>query len=160
MASQPQRARWKPGVNPLQWENDADRHQPSPVYNPRVNLPLHQQRLKLPIHKHRLSILHALETHQAVVVCGAAGCGKSTQLPQYLDEAGWSADGYVIGVTMPRRVAAISVASRVAQEMDSKLGATVGYRIRFDNQFAPGSAKPPRISRGSRGALISCLILV
>jgi len=131
----------KPGANPFQWDNDAERHQQSPVYNPRVNLPLHQQRVKLPIHKHRLSILHALETHQAVVVCGAAGCGKSTQLPQYLDEAGWTADGYVIGVTMPRRVAAVSVAARVAQEMDSKLGAAVGYKIRFDNQFAPGETR-------------------
>lgn len=60
------------------------------------------------------------------------GSGKTTQIPQYLHEAGWSKLGR-IGCTQPRRVAAMSVAARVAQEMDVKLGAEVGYSIRFED---------------------------
>ena len=94
-----------------------------------------------------------VETHRAVVLCGAtgrwrevflsgAGCGKSTQLPQYLDDAGWTAKGgaswlssafargYVVCVTLPRRLAAVTVAQRVSQEMGVELGREVGYRIR------------------------------
>ena len=58
------------------------------------------------------------------------GCGKSTQLPQYLDDAGWTAKGYVVCITLPRRLAAVTVAQRVSQEMGVELGREVGYRIR------------------------------
>lgn len=104
-------------------------------------MPVQQQRKQLPIHRSRLELLHAVETHRAVVVCGPTGCGKSTQLPQYLDEAGWAADGYVIGVTLPRRVATVTVATRVAQEMNTELGLDVGYRIRFDSKVTPGRTR-------------------
>ena len=63
---------------------------------------------------------HALTIRFSVV--GQTGCGKTTQLPQYLMEAGWASDGRVIGCTQPRRVAATSVAARVAEEVGSVLG--------------------------------------
>lgn len=135
---------WKPGapapplashVGLVELDGDAERHRPPPVYNVYEGLPLQQQRAKLPIHRRRLDLLHAVETHGVVVVCGPTGCGKSTQLPQYLDEAGWTANGYVVAVTLPRRIAAIALADRVAQEMNERLGLAVGYRIRFDSCY-------------------------
>ena len=65
------------------------------------------------------------------------GSGKTTQLPQYLMEAGWAADGRVIACTQPRRVAATSVAARVAEEVGSVLGDEVGYTIRFEDLSSP-----------------------
>lgn len=53
----------------------------------------------LPIAKHRDSLLYTIETHAVAIVVGQTGCGKSTQLPQYLEKAGWCADGKVIAVT-------------------------------------------------------------
>ena len=53
--------------------------------------------------------MYLLEKFQTVVIVGETGCGKSTQIPQYLVEAGWGADGYKVGVTQPRRVAAVTV---------------------------------------------------
>ena len=62
---------------------------------------------------------------------GETGCGKSTQIPQYLYEAGWTADKELVGVIQPRRVAAVTVATRVAEEMGAVLGNLVGYTIRY-----------------------------
>ena len=67
-----------------------------------------------------------------VVVIGETGSGKTTQMTQYLIEDGYSARG-MIGCTQPRRVAAMSVAKRVSEEMDVELGAEVGYSIRFED---------------------------
>jgi ATP-dependent RNA helicase DDX35 len=64
-------------------------------------------------------------------------CSKSTQIPQFLDEAGWTAGGRLVGVTQPRRVAASTVAARVAQEMNCELGTDVGYSVRFDERTDP-----------------------
>ncbi|KAL7859617.1 hypothetical protein SRHO_G00147640 [Serrasalmus rhombeus] len=85
--------------------------------------------------QHRNNILYLVESFQTVVIVGETGCGKSTQIPQYLLEAGWAAEGKVIGVTQPRRVAATSVANRVAEERGALLGHEVGYTIRFDDCF-------------------------
>ncbi|CAE6425359.1 unnamed protein product [Rhizoctonia solani] len=89
------------------------------------NLGIQAQRERLPIFKHREKILYAVEKYGVVIIVGQTGCGKTTQLPQYLYEAGWAANGNIIACTQPRRVAATSVAARVATE--------VGYTIRFED---------------------------
>ena len=86
----------------------------------------------LPIENHRDELVEAVVKFPVVVITGETGCGKTTQLPQYLHKAGFSKDG-IIGVTQPRRVAATSVASRVSYEMGTRLGAEVGYQVRFDD---------------------------
>ncbi|CAN7948217.1 unnamed protein product, partial [Ixodes hexagonus] len=105
------------------------------VYNPNVSLSIHQQRERLPVFKSRTDILYLLEKHQVLIVTGETGSGKSTQIPQYLMEAGWAQRGQVIGITQPRRVAAISLAKRVAEEKGCLAGQEVGYCVRFDDCF-------------------------
>lgn len=89
-------------------------------------------RKSLPVFAYRDQFLAALEDHQILVVVGETGSGKTTQLPQYLHEAGYTTRGKV-GCTQPRRVAAMSVAARVAKEMGVRLGSEVGYAIRFED---------------------------
>ncbi|KAF9818510.1 hypothetical protein IEO21_02748 [Rhodonia placenta] len=78
----------------------------------------------------------ALTDFAVVVVVGETGSGKTTQLAQFLYEDGYCTYG-IIGCTQPRRVAAMSVAKRVSEEMECKLGATVGYAIRFEDCTSP-----------------------
>ncbi|KLJ07094.1 hypothetical protein EMPG_17417 [Blastomyces silverae] len=87
----------------------------------------------LPIARHRQSLLYLIETYPVTIVVGQTGSGKTTQLPQFLDQAGWCSDGKIIAVTQPRRVAATTVATRVAEEMRCKVGEDVGYSIRFED---------------------------
>lgn len=89
-------------------------------------------RKKLPVFPYRDEFLAAVKDHQVLILVGETGSGKTTQIPQYLDECGYGELGK-IGCTQPRRLAAMSVAARVAQEMDVKLGHEVGYSIRFEN---------------------------
>lgn len=98
--------------------------------NPRASL-AHQRRA-LPIAAHRDEIMYCVENHQTLVVVGHTGCGKTTQIPQYLRDGGWCASTSV-AVTQPRRVAAQSVAQRVAEEVGCVLGDIVGYAIRFED---------------------------
>ena len=88
--------------------------------------------MNLPIAEYRGRLLESVTLSQCIVITGETGCGKTTQLPQYLYEGGFGKDG-VIAVSQPRRVAAISVAHRVAFEMRAKLGEEVGYQVRFDD---------------------------
>lgn len=90
-------------------------------------------RKSLPIYQFRDQIIQAVEDHQVLIIVGETGSGKTTQLPQYLHEAGYTKNGMKIGCTQPRRVAAMSVASRVAEEMGVKIGNEVGYAIRFED---------------------------
>eukprot|EP00112_Aurelia_sp_Birch-Aquarium-sp1_P003315 Seg1370.10_Seg1370.9 transcript_id=Seg1370.10_Seg1370.9/GoldUCD/mRNA.D3Y31 product="putative ATP-dependent RNA helicase DHX35" protein_id=Seg1370.10_Seg1370.9/GoldUCD/D3Y31 len=106
-------------------------------YNPNISLSIQQQRQRLPVFKYRNHILYLLEKYQTVVLVGETGSGKSTQIPQYLHEAGWTAEGRMIVITQPRRVAATTVTERIAEEMGSFVGETVGYSIRFDNCTDP-----------------------
>ncbi|XP_046445714.1 pre-mRNA-splicing factor ATP-dependent RNA helicase DHX16-like [Daphnia pulex] len=94
---------------------------------------LQDTRKSLPIFPFREDLLQAVEDHQILIVEGETGSGKTTQIPQYLYEAGYCKDGKKVGCTQPRRVAAMSVAARVAQEMGKKLGNEVGYSIRFED---------------------------
>ncbi len=88
----------------------------------------------LPVSRRRDDIRDALEKHQVVIVCGDTGSGKTTQLPKIALEMGRGRDGMRIGCTQPRRIAATSVAKRVAEELQVTLGQEVGYQIRFDDR--------------------------
>ncbi|RKP23951.1 P-loop containing nucleoside triphosphate hydrolase protein [Syncephalis pseudoplumigaleata] len=90
-------------------------------------------RRSLPVYQFRDDLLRAIEEYQVLVIVGETGSGKTTQIPQYLHEAGYTKNGKKVGCTQPRRVAAMSVAARVAEEMGVKLGYEVGYTIRFED---------------------------
>jgi pre-mRNA-splicing factor ATP-dependent RNA helicase DHX16 len=94
---------------------------------------IQEVRKSLPIYQYRDDLLQAINDYQVLVIVGETGSGKTTQLPQYLYEAGYTKGGKKIGCTQPRRVAAMSVAARVAEEMGVKLGYEVGYSIRFED---------------------------
>ena len=92
-------------------------------------------RRSLPIYPYRDDLIKAVEDHQTIVIVGETGSGKTTQIPQYMWEAGFAKEeGVRIGCTQPRRVAAMSVATRVADEVGCKLGNEVGYSIRFEDR--------------------------
>ncbi|KAL7105566.1 hypothetical protein ACP275_07G052400 [Erythranthe tilingii] len=93
---------------------------------------LESERKTLPIYPYRDELLKAINEHQVLVIVGETGSGKTTQIPQYLHEAGFTERG-TIGCTQPRRVAAMSVSARVSREMGVKLGHEVGYSIRFED---------------------------
>ena len=95
-------------------------------------------RKKLPVYPYREEFLAAVKDHQVLILVGETGSGKTTQIPQFLHEIGYSELGK-IGCTQPRRVAAMSVAARVATEMNVKLGHEVGYSIRFENCTGPST---------------------
>lgn len=96
-------------------------------------LSIEAQRERLPIFKHKNELLYCVEKYGVVIVHAQTGAGKTTQIPQYLHEAGWTSGGSVVACTQPRRVAATSVAQRVANEMGLLLGDEVGYTIRFED---------------------------
>ncbi|SCW00355.1 LAFE_0C02366g1_1 [Lachancea fermentati] len=95
-------------------------------------------RKSLPVYRYRQQLLDAIKENQILIVVGETGSGKTTQLPQYLVEEGYTKNGTLqIACTQPRRVAAMSVAARVADEMDVFLGKEVGYSIRFEDRTTP-----------------------
>ena len=87
---------------------------------------------QLAILEHATEIVEALSQHRVVIVEGPTGCGKTTQIPRILLRAGFM--GGLIGVTQPRRIAAVSVAWRIAGEVGCEIGQEVGYAIRFDDK--------------------------
>lgn len=93
---------------------------------------IQEDRKRLPMYPYRESLLEAIAEHQVIIVVAETGSGKTTQIPQYLYESGYAKLGK-IGCTQPRRVAAMSVAARVAEEKGVKLGNEVGYSIRFED---------------------------
>lgn len=95
-------------------------------------LSIQESRKSLPVFPYRQEFLNAVRDHQVLIIVAETGAGKTTQIPQYLHEEGYTKKGK-IGITQPRRVAAMSVAKRVSDEMGVKLGAEVGYSIRFED---------------------------
>ncbi len=94
--------------------------------------------MDLPVLEHAEAISDAVSQHQVVVICGETGSGKSTQLPKLMLALGRGVDG-MIGHTQPRRIAARSLAARVAEECATKVGEGVGYRVRFGDRTSLGT---------------------
>ncbi|THU74176.1 hypothetical protein C4D60_Mb04t30590 [Musa balbisiana] len=159
------------GVN---YEDEMPSENPDDSIAKTVLHKLQEERKTLPIYPYREQLLQAVQDHQVLVIVGETGSGKTTQIPQYLHEAGYTKRGqgfghastptaacilasnaalvlgrkalewrllemniecqlFLVGCTQPRRVAAMSVAARVSQEMGVKLGHEVGYSIRFED---------------------------
>lgn len=106
---------------------------------------IEEVRGKLPIIGLEQDIMEAVTYNDVVVLCGETGCGKTTQVPQFLLEAGYGCKDFpekmgTIGVTQPRRVAAVSTAQRVAAELGTSLGQQVGYQVRYDKKVGGATA--------------------
>lgn len=99
------------------------------------NRSIKDQRESLPIFQLRDELVEAVKANQVLVVIGETGSGKTTQMTQYLAEAGFTSKG-IIGCTQPRRVAAQSIAKRVAEEVGCRCGEEVGYAVRFEDWCA------------------------
>lgn len=91
---------------------------------------------QLPVYEQKARILESLERHQVIVVESPTGSGKTTQLPVILHEAGYTQTG-MIGVTQPRRIAALSVSEFIANQLKVPLGDAVGYKMRFEDHTSP-----------------------
>ncbi|MFO1340573.1 MAG: ATP-dependent RNA helicase HrpA [Burkholderiaceae bacterium] len=97
----------------------------------------------LPVSARRDEIARAVREHPVVIVCGETGSGKTTQLPKIALELGrglGAGGSGLIGHTQPRRIAASSVAKRIADELKSPLGEVVGYKVRFQDRLQPGAS--------------------
>mmetsp|Transcript_2230 Transcript_2230/g.7976 ORF Transcript_2230/g.7976 Transcript_2230/m.7976 type:complete len:587 (+) Transcript_2230:56-1816(+) len=116
---------------------------------------IQEGRLQLPILGEEHEIMNAINTNPISVICGQTGCGKTTQVPQFLYEAGYGDPGCVdhpgaVCVTQPRRVAVTSTAKRIAEELNVKLGGDVGYQVRHDKRVGD----TPRIKFCTDGILL------
>ena len=109
---------------------------PAPTRSP---LPMINFPDDLPVSERREEIQQALEQHQVIIVAGETGSGKTTQLPKICLAMGRGQDK-MIGHTQPRRIAAVSVAKRIAQELKTEVGQWVGYQVRFNDKTGPRSA--------------------
>lgn len=92
---------------------------------------IQEARLKLPVLAEEQVIMEAVRENPCIVICGETGSGKTTQVPQFLYEAGYACGGRIIGITEPRRVAAVSMSQRVAKEMNLP-NQVVSYQIRYE----------------------------
>jgi ATP-dependent RNA helicase DHX8/PRP22 len=123
-------------LNIPEWKKDLPGKEGKTMGQVRSSLSIREQQEGLPIYKLKLDLFKAVMDNKLLVVIGETGSGKTTQIPQYLLEMGMGNKGK-IGCTQPRRVAAMSVSKRVAEELDVKLGQEVGYCIRFDDTTSP-----------------------
>ncbi|VDL75250.1 unnamed protein product [Nippostrongylus brasiliensis] len=120
-------------IQALQMPGTLDQQEEEITAAQKRKMTIEETRKSLPVYAFREQFIEAVKEHQVLIIEGETGSGKTTQLPQYLYEAGFCADGKKIGCTQPRRVAAMSVAARVAEEVGCKLGMQVGYSIRFED---------------------------
>ncbi|KAL5180974.1 ATP-dependent RNA helicase DEAH13 [Glycine soja] len=102
------------------------------VYRPTE---VEDKRKDLPIVMMEQEIMEAINDRSSVIICGETGCGKTTQVPQFLYEAGYGSSKGIIGVTQPRRVAVLATAKRVAYELGLHLGKEVGFQVRYDKKI-------------------------
>ncbi len=103
-----------------------------------ANLPMPAFSDDLPVNTRREEIKQAIKDHQVVIICGETGSGKTTQIPKICLELQRGVHG-LIGHTQPRRIAARTVAGRIAAELNSSLGLAVGYKVRFTDKISPES---------------------
>ena len=102
-------------------------NRPKPIYND-----------ALPILSKKDDIIDAISNHPVVIISGETGSGKTTQIPKFCLAAGCGVDGK-IGCTQPRRIAAMTVSKRIAEELGETLGESVGYKIRFKDKTSPNA---------------------
>src|SRR5512134_4176447 len=108
---------------------------PADLQRRRANLPRPEYPEELPVVAKRGEIARTIADHQVAIVCGETGSGKTTQLPKICLELGRGVAG-LIGHTQPRRIAARTVAARIASELQSPLGHAVGYKVRFADRIS------------------------
>ncbi|XP_075032998.1 putative ATP-dependent RNA helicase DHX37 [Mixophyes fleayi] len=122
-------------------EPAAQKSSPAPSSEPAIFIPvdrspeIQEARLKLPILAEEQVIMEAIKESPVVVLCGETGSGKTTQVPQFLYEAGYGSDNSIIGITEPRRVAAVTMSQRVAIEMNLPQS-VVSYQIRYEGNVS------------------------
>ena len=125
---------------------------PKTLVSVKRSVDMQAARMQLPVCGMEQEIMEAIHDNDTVILCGETGSGKSTQVPQFLYEAGYAAHG-LIGVTQPRRVAAVGTAERVAVELGTKCGrgGAVAYQIRYD---ASGVGEKTRVKFMTDGVLL------
>ena len=101
-------------------------------------------KLELPIREYRSKLVKAVDENDFLVVVGETGSGKTTQLPQFLHKAGYTSRKEMIGVTQPRRIAAISVATRVSEEINCHLGGELLQVSGWQNSVRTGQFETTR----------------
>ena len=106
--------------------------------NRRERLPSVGEIPSLPIWSKKNAIIQAIKSNPVVIVSGETGSGKTTQIPKFCLEAGRGIEG-LIGCTQPRRIAAITVSNRIAEELGESIGQSVGYKIRFKDKTSAGT---------------------
>ncbi|XP_024524561.1 ATP-dependent RNA helicase DEAH13 isoform X1 [Selaginella moellendorffii] len=104
-----------------------------------------KSRRELPIIMMEQEVMEAVQENDVVIICGETGCGKTTQVPQFLYEAGYGSPLYkdrcgIIGITQPRRIAVLTTAKRVAHELNLQLGKEVGFQVRHDRKIGEKSS--------------------
>mmetsp|Transcript_20814 Transcript_20814/g.46439 ORF Transcript_20814/g.46439 Transcript_20814/m.46439 type:complete len:316 (-) Transcript_20814:3549-4496(-) len=131
-------AQYKPGHGSASSAVIAGRPAHVPKYGPQEDAhsqPVHPKFDELPVWQHADEIWYALEANQVICVQGETGCGKSSVVPMLLRD--WAGGGSLrIAVTQPRRLAAMSLAARVASQVGEEVGRSVGYRVAMDGKVS------------------------
>jgi ATP-dependent RNA helicase DDX35 len=117
-------------------------------WNPHSSLEIQEQRERLPVWKSKNQFLYAVENHDTVVFTAETGSGKSTQLPQFLVDAGWASGGKVVCCTQPRAVAAMLLAARVATERGAPVGGEVGFATQTEERWSRDGTKLKFVTDG------------